>query len=103
MCSYSKIERSTQKFVELNSGDCDPVLVYTNQCCNATNDTLRNMIFSDTRGFEGQRFIKDDRIVFNNAFKSLSIIEADGAKSAKIFHTYQQVTVRKTDTLCEKL
>ena len=87
-----------EKFVEINSSECDPiVLAYTNQCCNATNDTLRNMIFSETRGFEGQRFISGDRIVFNNAFKP-NIIEADGVKSSKIFHTSQQVTVRKTDT-----
>ena len=87
-----------EKFVEINAGNCDPiVLAYTNQCCNTTNDTLRNMIFSETRGFEGQRFIRGDRIVFNNAFKSCCT-EEDSTKSSRIFHTSEQVTVRNTET-----
>lgn len=90
------------KFVELNKEGKDPiVLAYTNQCCNATNETLRNMIFGETKGFEGQRFTRGDRIVFNNPFKT--IVEEMNSKgetiqNINIFHTSQQTLVMNVDT-----
>ena len=90
------------KFVTLNSSGCNPiVLAYTNQCCNSTNDTLRRMIFSETKGFEGQRFIRGDRIVFNTRFKT-SVSTGNEETTSRIFHTSEQSNVQTVETSVKK-
>lgn len=91
-----------KKFVELNILGMEPiVLAYTNSCCKSTNDILRSIIFKNTPGFEGQRFIRGDRIVFNNPYKS-NIEETTSndeiINHSKIFHTSEQTTVKNVET-----
>lgn len=90
------------KFLEMNESNLEPiVLAYTNQCCNEINSKIRKMVFKDTKDLENHRFLKNDRIVFNNGYTpemNQETSSGEELQSIKRYHTSEQSTIKSIET-----
>lgn len=90
------------KFLEMSKDNREPiVLAYTNQCCNEINDKIRSMVFKDTPDLDKHRFLKNDRIVFNNAYTpemNQETINGEEPQPIKRYYTSEQATIKEIET-----